>query len=49
MMPVWFSLTLKFAAIALVAVSVGVWQSEVAGWAAEINLLRAAALEQLSA
>ena len=32
MIPVWFSLTLKFAAIALVAFAVGVWQGAVAGW-----------------
>lgn len=33
MMPVWFSLTLKFAAIAMVALFVGAWKGVVAGWA----------------
>ena len=33
MIPVWFSLTLKFMAIALVAVSVGLWLGVTAGWA----------------
>lgn len=33
MMTVWFSLTLKFAAIALVAFVIGAWQGALAGWA----------------
>ncbi|HTD90374.1 MAG TPA: phosphate regulon sensor histidine kinase PhoR [Burkholderiales bacterium] len=33
-MTVWFSLTLKFSAIALAAFVIGVWQGAVAGWAA---------------
>ncbi|HTE16705.1 MAG TPA: phosphate regulon sensor protein PhoR, partial [Burkholderiales bacterium] len=32
MMTVWFSLTLKFTALALVAFVVGAWQGAVAGW-----------------
>ena len=33
MMPVWFSLALKFAAIAVAAIVVGAWQGTAAGWA----------------
>ena len=33
MIPVWFFLTLKFLAIAVAAVCVGLWQGVAAGWA----------------
>lgn len=33
MMPVWFSLTLKFAAIGIIAIAIGTWLGATAGWA----------------
>lgn len=33
MMPVWFSLTLKFAAIGMIAVAIGAWLGAATGWA----------------
>jgi two-component system phosphate regulon sensor histidine kinase PhoR len=51
MMPVWFSLTLKFAAIALVAFFVGAWKGAAAGWAvacAGLLLLHAVHVHQLT-
>ncbi len=51
MMPVWFSLTLKFAAIALAAFAAGAWQGAVAGWAvacAGLALLHAVHVYQLA-
>ena len=51
MMPVWFSLTLKFAVIALAAFAIGAWQGEVAGWVvacAGLALLHAVHVYQLA-
>ena len=51
MIPVWFSLTLKFLAIAVLAVSAGLWQGATAGWAAAcagLALLHAAHVYHLA-
>jgi two-component system phosphate regulon sensor histidine kinase PhoR len=51
MMPVSFSLTLKFSVIALLALAVGLWQGAVAGWAvacAGLALLHAVHVYQLA-
>ena len=51
MMPVWFSLTLKFMAIAMAALAVGLWQGATAGWAmacAGLALLHAVHVYQLA-
>ena len=51
MIPVWFSLTLKFMSIAVVAVCVGLWQGAAAGWAAAcagLGLLHAVHVNHLS-
>ena len=51
MMPVWFSLTLKFIAIALVAIAVGAWNGAVAAWATACSgllLLHVAHVRQLT-
>src|SRR5262245_41564412 len=41
MMPVSFSLTLKFATIALLALAVGMWQGAMAGWVVACGCLAA--------
>ncbi len=51
MIPVWFSLTLKFMSIAVVAVCVGLWQGAAAGCAAAcagLGLLHAVHVNHLS-
>ncbi len=51
MITVWFSLCLKFSAIALVALAIGVWQGAVAGWVAVcvgLALLHAVHVYQLA-
>jgi len=51
MMPVWFSLTLKFVAIGAVAVAVGAWRGANTGWAVAcvgLLLLHAAHVHQLT-
>jgi two-component system phosphate regulon sensor histidine kinase PhoR len=51
MMPVWFSLILKFTAIALVAIAVGAWHGAVAAWVTAcigLLLLHVAHVRQLT-
>ena len=51
MMPVWISLTLKFAAIAMVAIFVGAWHGAIAGWVsacAGLAVLHALHVHQLA-
>lgn len=51
MMPIWFSLSLKFLLIAFVAVSLGLWLGATAGWAAAclgLALLHAMHVYQLA-